>query len=523
MIIYNILLNLLFISLSFARGLIFENLERGVIPGQENIQSYTNDFEADGNMVLTLILANGKKYRLTEMLCHKEFGQFSWNPPDEIPVGSSGRFYYDVDINGDLHSGEGDEIIFVEKYNTVSSSTPTSSPSNSSEKTKESVPAKTTTAAKSNSVPTSYPIDNKNSSSSSGNENGNDNSKEEIISTSDTIVTEDTTGSEPIVPITSSNPSQVAGVDNKKSGDGEKSNGKYLLYIGGGGGLVVVAIAGFLIVNKFRSKKIDEYDFEDSKPFNASSPFNKDMNMKYPEMPNLLNGNLSPVNMYNSPKDTPVNNNGFDLYNNDGNKNSYGIPSIGSPKYSNSPKNNDYDNYNENFNDNYRDNYRESYRGDFNDNYRDPKRSIINLNGSPNDEFKIDVRPTMPPKINFVANPRCGSLPRNKLPNDFNPPMSEDGYNERSYRNSVLSFISSNRGSYYGAAQAEHTIKHFLLNKVCTVAYVLEPENEDELYLTVGDKVKILEVFDDGWAYSLQLDTGLEGMIPLNCTAEYYQ
>jgi len=97
--------------------LIFENLERGVIAGQENIQSYTNDFEGDGMMVLTLILANGKKYRLTEMLCHKEFGQFSWNPPADIPLGSSGRFYYDVDINGDLHSGEDGEMIFSKLKN----------------------------------------------------------------------------------------------------------------------------------------------------------------------------------------------------------------------------------------------------------------------------------------------------------------------------------------------------------------------------------------------------------------------
>jgi len=521
MIIYNILLNLLFVTLSFSRGLIFENLERGVIAGQENIQSYTNDFEGDGMMVLTLILANGKKYRLTEMLCHKEFGQFSWNPPADIPLGSSGRFYYDVDINGDLHSGEGGEMIFVEKYNTVSSST-TTPPSKPSEKTKEPVPAKTTTSVKNSSEPTSNPSDNKNSSSSgnsssSSNVQNVDTADIEVIPTNDTIVTEDTTGTEPIIPaVTSDKPAQIAGVDSKQEDSGEKSNGKYLLYIGGGGGLVVVAIAGFLIANKFRSKKIDEYDIEDSKPFNSASPYNSNVNGKYPEMPNLLNGNLSPVNMYNSPKDTPINNNGFDLYNNEGNKNSYGMPNIGSPSFS--PKNNNnYDNYN----DDYRDNYRESYRGDYRDNYRDQKNSIINLNSNPNDDFNIDVRPTMPPKIDFVANPRCGSLPRNKLPNDFNPPMNDDNY--KSYRNSVLSFISSNRGSYYGAAQAEHTVKHFLLNKVCTVAYVLEPENEDELYLTVGDKVKILEVFDDGWAYALQLDTGLEGMIPLNCTSEYYQ
>lgn len=265
---------------------------------------------------------------------------------------------------------------------------------------------------------------------------------------------------------------------------------------------------------------------------------------------NLLNGNLAPVNILGSPtfNDTSKGSQ-YGLYNNNNNPKTYHVPNIESngsalllsPSLSNLSANMNNSYYNNNSNKNKDKSKRNTYEmispydpretsyqnftGNFDDSLVLDNNGIINLNSSSNN-FGVDVNNKLPKSENYSANPRSGSLPRNKVPNDIAVPLMDDDddeENKKNYRSSILSYISSNRGSFYGTAQAEHSISHILLNQVCTVAYASQPENEDELYLCVGDKVKILEVYDDGWAYSLHISSGLEGMIPLNCTAEYYQ
>jgi len=274
--------------------------------------------------------------------------------------------------------------------------------------------------------------------------------------------------------------------------------------------------------------------------------------MDISQMPNLLNGSLNPVNVLGSPNFNSDTSKGsqYGLYNNNNNPKSYRVPNIEStgsglllspslstfspnvnnsnyftsPKPKDKSKRNTYEMispYDP------RETSYQNFTGNFDDSLElDHNNGIINLNSNPNMNLGVDVNRNLPKSENYSANPRSGSLPRNKVPNEIAVPLMNEEDNEedkKNYRSSILSYISSNRGSFYGAAQAEHSISHLLLNQVCTVAYASQPENEDELYLCVGDKVRILEVYDDGWAYSLHISSGLEGMIPLNCTAEYYQ
>jgi len=318
------------------------------------------------------------------------------------------------------------------------------------------------------------------------------------------------------------------------------------MYIGGGSGIVVVAVTGILIAYKVKSKRnLKDYEF-DSRPYNNTS-------MDISQVPNLLNGSLTPVNILGSPAFTDASKNSqYGLYSNNNNPKSYRVPNIESgnsalllspsmSNYSNTNMNNSYfNNSQQQQKDKSKRNTYEmispydpretsyNFSGNFDESLVLDNNGIINLNSNQSMKLGVDygMKKTLPKSENYTANPRSGSLPRNRVPNNIEVPLMTDGdeeENKRNYRNSILSYISSNRGSYYGAAQAEHSISHILLNQVCTVAYASQPENDDELYLNVGDKVKILEVYDDGWAYSLHISTGLEGMIPINCTAEYYQ
>jgi hypothetical protein len=274
--------------------------------------------------------------------------------------------------------------------------------------------------------------------------------------------------------------------------------------------------------------------------------------MDISQAPNLLNGSLTPVNILGSPNfnSETSKTSQYGLYNSNNNPKSYRVPNIESsgsalllsPSFSNfsTNLNNSYYNNSQQKDKSKRNTYEmispydpretsyQNFSGNFDESLVLDNNGIINLNNNPTMKLGVDVgmKKTLPKSENYSANPRNGSLPRNRVPNDIQVPLMGDEDDEeakKNYRSSILSYISSNRGSFYGAAQAEHSISHILLNQVCTVAYASQPENDDELYLCVGDKVKILEVYDDGWAYSLHISSGLEGMIPLNCTAEYYQ
>ncbi|KAI8811627.1 hypothetical protein BJ742DRAFT_655359, partial [Cladochytrium replicatum] len=43
------------------------------------------------------------------------------------------------------------------------------------------------------------------------------------------------------------------------------------------------------------------------------------------------------------------------------------------------------------------------------------------------------------------------------------------------------------------------------------------PEMGDEIELLKGDEVEILEQYEDGWAFGLNLETNQSGAFPLSC------
>ena len=558
----------------------FSNLDEEIIIGKERLQAYTNDLEEEGSMVLKLILESGKEYNLSSMVCRVGKGQFNWVPPNTIPDNSVGVFEYVINVDGDEFSGTSEKMRFVSTPSSSSDTTSSSDPSSSSDSSLSSVPSssntssssdvtssssttkrttttristttterrKTTTTSKSSSTETIDSIDNiSDNNFDSNSQNGNGNAfgmPEQPLNSTSQQPAGNTNDS-----ITQNKSFQ--GVDNSNNPE----NKNYLIYIGGGSGIVVVALTGLFVAYRVKSRRsLSEYEF-DSRPYNNTSM----------EMPALLNGNLTSVNVIGSPNylDTPKGNQYGGLYNNNNNYNnnssmSYRGPNTNnngyvSPSLSDQSSNLDTTFYNSpkqgvkgdaannsNNSNNKRNTYemispydpRETSYQNYSGNYDeslvlDNNNGIINLNGNPNMKLNVDINSKIPNSENYSANPRCGSLPRNRVPEDIAVPLMSDEEDEearRNYRSSILSYISSNRGSFYGDASAEHSISHILLNQVCTVAYASQPENEDELYLCVGDKVKILEVYDDGWAYSLHVSSGLEGMIPLNCTAEYYQ
>jgi len=567
MTLIKLFLVVLFVTLSLATNseINFSNLDEEIIIGKERLQAYTNDLEEEGTMVLKLILESGKEYNLSSMLCRVGKGQFNWVPPNSIPDNSVGVFEYVISVDGDEFTGTSEKMRFVL---TPSSSSDTSSPSTDSSSTssadtsssdtsssdtsssntttrttttrtttKTTERRTTTTAPKSSSTET---IDNTlDNTIDTNSQNGNDTA---------IGMPEQQFNSTPQQPVGQTNDSttqnnSIQGVDSSSNPE----NKNYLIYIGGGSGIVVVALTGLFVAYRVKSRRsLSEYEF-DSRPYNNTSM----------EMPALLNGNLTSVNVIGSPNylDTPKGNQYNNNYNNgpmgyrgpNANNNGYVSPSLSDHSsnldttFYNSPRqgaNNDAAN-NSNNSSNKRNTYEmispydpretsyQNYSGNYDDSLvLDNNNGIINLNSNPNTNLNVDINSKVPSSENYSANPRCGSLPRNRVPEDIAVPLMSDEEDEetrRNYRSSILSYISSNRGSFYGDASAEHSISHILLNQVCTVAYASQPENEDELYLCVGDKVKILEVYDDGWAYSLHISSGLEGMIPLNCTAEYYQ
>jgi len=567
MTLIKLFLVVLFVTLSFATNseIYFSNLDEEIIIGKERLQAYTNDLEEEGSMVLKLILESGKEYNLSSMVCRVGKGQFNWVPPNTIPDNSVGVFEYVINVDGDEFSGTSEKMRFVSTPSSSSDTTSSSDPSSSSDSSLSSVPSssntssssdvtssssttkrttttristttterrKTTTTSKSSSTETIDSIDNiSDNNFDSNSQNGNGNAfgmPEQPLNSTSQQPAGNTNDS-----ITQNKSFQ--GVDNSNNPE----NKNYLIYIGGGSGIVVVALTGLFVAYRVKSRRsLSEYEF-DSRPYNNTS-------MDISQMPNLLNGNLASVNILGSPSfnDTSKGSQ-YGLYNNNNNPKSYHVPNIESggsglllsPDLSNMTSN-FYNTSQKEKDKSKRNTYemispydpRETSYQNFNGNFDESlvldNNGIINLNSSSNMNLNVDINSKLPKSENYCANPRSGSLPRNRVPNELAVPLMNEGgdeeENKKNYRSSILSYISSNRGSYYGD-NADHSISHILLNHVCTVAYASQPENEDELYLKVGDKVKILEVYDDGWACALQISTGLEGMIPLNCTAEYYQ
>jgi len=576
MTLIQFLLTVLLITLSFASNseINFSEITKDIIIEESNLQPYTNDLEEDATMRLTLILDSGREYNIENVPCRKGKGQFTWFVPNSIPENSVGHFEYTVFTDDGEITGSTGKVKFFyssssssSNNNSSSSSTSSTSSSDSNSSSSSSSSSSSTSSAESSgkdsssslsasSTTTSQKAPNEASNlspdkiilstNSTNIQNGNDtvadaqgqespvnNSPQQLINDESSQTTENSFNSEN---------KASEGVNGNVNGNDE--NSKYLMYIGGGSGIVFVALTGLFIAYKVKSKRsLSNYEF-DSRPYNNTSMDNS-------QVPNLLNGNLAPVNILGSPSfnDVPSKGGNYGLYNNNNNPKSYRVPGndngnsglLLSPAFSNLSGNMNntsfYNSPNVNKDKSKRNTYEmispydpretsyQNFTGNFEDSLVLDNNGIINLNSNQNMNLNVDINKKLPKSENYCANPRSGSLPRNRVPNDIAVPLMTDEDNEESkknYRSSILSYISSNRGSYYGGV-AEHSISHILLNQVCTVAYASQPENEDELYLCVGDKVKILEVYDDGWAYSLHISSGLEGMIPLNCTAEYYQ
>jgi len=517
----------LFITFTLASNseLHFSDLGGEVVIGKEKLQVYTNDLDEEGTMEIRLILEDDHEYNLSSMVCRVGKGQFNWTPPKNIQDGTKGVFKYTVKVDGEEFSGTSDKMKFVSSSSKSSSESTSSSDSN-----EKSTSTSSQTAPSEASVvsPDKVIINSNSTNIQNGNNTVADNKDQQQNNVQQPL----------------NNNGQAGQNNDNKTVDGVNStpnddNNKYLIYIGGGSGIVVVALTGLFIFYKVKSRRsLSEYEF-DSRPYNNTS-------MDISQMPNFLNGNLAPVNILGSPSfnDTSKGSQ-YGLYNNNNNPKSYHVPNIEaggsglllSPDLSNMTSN-FYNTSQKEKDKSKRNTYemispydpRETSYQNFNGNFDESlvldNNGIINLNSNSNMNLNVDINSKLPKSENYCANPRSGSLPRHRVPNEIAVPLmnggGDDEESKKNYRSSILSYISSNRGSYYGG-NADHSISHILLNQVCTVAYASQPENEDELYLKVGDKVKILEVYDDGWACALQISTGLEGMIPLNCTAEYYQ
>ncbi|KAI8622362.1 hypothetical protein BC830DRAFT_672568 [Chytriomyces sp. MP71] len=48
-----------------------------------------------------------------------------------------------------------------------------------------------------------------------------------------------------------------------------------------------------------------------------------------------------------------------------------------------------------------------------------------------------------------------------------------------------------------------------------------DPQMQDEIELRVGDKVKLLKEYDDGWGTGRNLTTNAEGLVPLDCLSGF--
>jgi hypothetical protein len=82
---------------------------------------------------------------------------------------------------------------------------------------------------------------------------------------------------------------------------------------------------------------------------------------------------------------------------------------------------------------------------------------------------------------------------------------SQDG--ENLFKSNTESVISYNSSS----------LNNFVTGNNGVVAREYYPEMPDEVVLNVGDRIEVLESYDDGWAMGENLTTGCRGVFPLQC------
>ncbi|KAI8617069.1 hypothetical protein BC830DRAFT_1167324 [Chytriomyces sp. MP71] len=77
----------------------------------------------------------------------------------------------------------------------------------------------------------------------------------------------------------------------------------------------------------------------------------------------------------------------------------------------------------------------------------------------------------------------------------------------------------SRSASVYSTVDRKKSISLEVEGKVVTVKHAFSPQLEDEIELLIGDRVRVLEVYEDDWALG-RLETGdldEEGMFPMRC------
>ncbi|KAJ3204307.1 Sorbin and SH3 domain-containing protein 2 [Entophlyctis luteolus] len=72
--------------------------------------------------------------------------------------------------------------------------------------------------------------------------------------------------------------------------------------------------------------------------------------------------------------------------------------------------------------------------------------------------------------------------------------------------------------SVYDTIEADRATSPRSAGKAPRVAiYMFNPANPDEIALRIGDKVSVVQEYDDGWAQGVNISTGSEGLFPLDC------
>lgn len=84
-------------------------------------------------------------------------------------------------------------------------------------------------------------------------------------------------------------------------------------------------------------------------------------------------------------------------------------------------------------------------------------------------------------------------------------------YNASKYGSKSTSFSFFRRSQYLGADGKFTNKESYIVEQPHT------PANDDELELKIGEIVKVLEQFEDGWAFGLNITTDETGVFPLVC------
>ncbi|KAF8197510.1 hypothetical protein BJ912DRAFT_953627 [Pholiota molesta] len=126
----------------------------------------------------------------------------------------------------------------------------------------------------------------------------------------------------------------------------------------------------------------------------------------------------------------------------------------------------------------------------------------------------LGFRTSNEPKIEPFQSFRQGENENHPIPNVTPPPMAMNSPTTP-YTNSPTSSFTrypSTAGGAPSTTQSPLNMSPFLATVVCTFVITLP----DELSITIGEKMRVLAEYDDGWALCMKTN-GEQGMVPLEC------